>query len=82
MVLRRPDLWLVSLRQYRRVVPPRWWRRRPFLPVPTRAYLEFRVATAYGSGETTTPEELGADVVSYLEWCRSIRSPAGTCRRR
>lgn len=52
----------------RRLVPPRWWARRPFLPVPHRDYVRFRLLTAVGSDgrATATP----ADLIQWLEWCR------------
>lgn len=66
-VAARPGLWVTALRQYRRMVPRHWWRVRPFLPVPDRDYLRFRMQTAYGDAEAM-PE--GADLVTYLRWCR------------
>jgi hypothetical protein len=48
------------------MIPPDWWRRRPFLPVPDAAYVRFRIETAYGPMGEATPD----DVVRYLEWCR------------
>ncbi len=66
-VVRRPDLWVTALRQARRTAPQGWWKRRPFLPVPSGAYLEFRLVTQYGDA-THRPE--AGDVVKYLEWCR------------
>lgn len=65
----RPGLWPTALRVARRTAPRRWWRRAPFLPLPTRDYIEFRLTTQYGA---TTPDDLGADIVSYLGWCRSL----------
>jgi len=47
-VVRRPDLWATALRQARRTAPPGWWKRRPFLPVPSGEYLDFRLVTQYG----------------------------------
>jgi hypothetical protein len=67
-VARRPMLWPVALRQWRRLTPPGWWRRAPFLPVPSRDYLRFRLLTQYGDSEASAS---GADVVNYLTWCRS-----------
>ena len=65
-VLARPRLWPVALRQWRRTTPAGWWRRRPYLPVPSRAYLEFRMVTQYGDAmHAMTP----ADVLNYLAWC-------------
>lgn len=48
------------------MVAPRWWARPPFLPLPDRGYVRFRLVTAYGA--TGRPE--ARDLVEYLEWCR------------
>jgi hypothetical protein len=48
-----------------------WWRRPPFLPVPNRDYLRFRLQTQYGDPDRE-PEP--GDLVTYLEWCRSYRA--------
>jgi hypothetical protein len=66
-VVARPRLWGVAVRQAFRLAPRRWWRHSPYLPVPDREYLRFRVQTQYGTGERS-PEP--ADVVAYLDWCR------------
>ncbi len=70
-VARRPWLWRTALRQWVRLVPRRWWTRRPWLPVPTADYIEFRLVTQYGGkpGSGRPPVE-PRDVVNYLEWCR------------
>jgi hypothetical protein len=65
-VLRRPTLWPIALRVWAHAVPPRWWAHAPFLPLPDRGYLRFRLETAYGAGGTPAPE----DLVTYLRWCR------------
>jgi hypothetical protein len=65
-VLVRPRLWFTALRQLVRAVPREWWRRAPYLPIPDRAYVRFRLETAYGTGS----EPAVADVLRYLEWCR------------
>jgi hypothetical protein len=71
-VLVRPWLWWTALRQLGRLAPPRWWRRAPFLPLPTPAYLRFRMETQYGaSGAAGADGPAGArDLITYLEWCR------------
>jgi len=66
-VARRPRLWPTALRQARRLAAPGWWRRRPFLPVPSGEYLRFRMVTQYGD-PLHRPEP--DDVVDYLQWCR------------
>jgi hypothetical protein len=67
-VLRRPSLWGTAVREVRVLAPPGWWRTPPFLPVPDRAYLRFRLETAYGD-QRHGPE--ARDVVTYLRWCRA-----------
>ncbi len=66
-VVVRPSLWLTALRQWWRTTPRDWWRHRPFLPVPSRDYLRFRLVTQYGS---TNAHIEPADVVNYLMWCK------------
>jgi hypothetical protein len=68
-VVRHPSLWWTGLVQVRRLAPRGWWRRPPFLPVPDKAYLRFRLQTMYGDAEHP-PEP--ADVLTYLRWCRSF----------
>ena len=72
-VVFRPSLWLTALGTAHRLAAPGWWKRRPFLPLPDERLWAFRMVTAYGHADAI-PD--GADVVSYLEWCRSAgRSP-------
>jgi hypothetical protein len=67
-VVRRPSLWSTAVRQMRRTAAPGWWKRRPFLPVPSGSYVEFRLVTQYGDpGHAWDPD----DVVNYLRWCKS-----------
>ncbi|MFN8017899.1 MAG: hypothetical protein U0P45_07225 [Acidimicrobiales bacterium] len=68
-VLVRPSLWGVAVVQLFRLAQPGWWRRAPFLPVPDRDYLAFRLETQYGSD----PHPEAHDVVTYLHWCRTFR---------
>lgn len=44
-----------------------WWRTPPFLPVPDRDYLRWRMYTAYGD-ETAVPPV--RDVVGFARWRR------------
>jgi hypothetical protein len=68
-VLRRPDLWVTAVRVSLRLAPRGWWRRPPYLPLPSPAYLRFRLVTAYGGDGGHPPDP--ADLVAYLEWCRA-----------
>ena len=73
-VLGRPSLWFTARRQARRTSPPGWWRRPPFLPVPSGDYLRFRLVTQYGDTERS-PDP--ADVLDSLAWCRDWDRAAG-----
>ena len=44
-----------------------WFRRAPFLPVPPREYMRWRMLTAYGDEEAIPPVE---DVVRFARWRR------------
>ena len=61
----RPWLWPTALR----LVPSRWWRRWPPLPIPPAGYARFRAETMYGPDGGTLD---GDDLIAYLKWCRRI----------
>lgn len=42
-----------------------WWRRFPFLPVPARDYLRWRMHTAYGDADIVPPAN---DIVRFARW--------------
>ena len=44
-----------------------WYRRVPFLPLPPREYLRWRMFTAYGDEDAIPPVE---DVVRFARWRR------------
>ncbi|MFI5312427.1 MAG: hypothetical protein ACHQQ3_14410 [Gemmatimonadales bacterium] len=56
-----PDLLRVAWRFRSR----RWYRRFPFLPVPSMPYVRWRMYTAYGDQDALPPVE---DVVRYARW--------------
>jgi hypothetical protein len=47
-----------------------WYRRFPFLPLPAKDYLRWRMYTAYGSDDTVPPAE---DVIRYARW--AVKKP-------
>jgi hypothetical protein len=55
----------VLVRALWRLRATNWWRRAPFLPLPSRAYWHFRLATATGSlkGSTNVRE-----IVEFAKW--------------
>jgi len=65
----RPALWGTAVTQLFRLATPGWWRRAPFLPLPSPDYLRFRLVTIYGGTGDVDPEV--ADLIAYLEWCRA-----------
>ena len=44
-----------------------WWRQPPFLPLPDRTYLRWRMDTAYGDPAAVPPLD---DVISFARWRR------------
>jgi hypothetical protein len=73
LVARRPSLWTTAVRQFGRGVPRRWWARRPYLPLPPKDYVRFRLQTQYGSVDHHIE---AADVLNYLSWCKLHRELA------
>ena len=45
----------------------RWWTRAPFLPLPDREYLRWRMYTAYGDENAVPPLR---DVIGFARWRR------------
>ena len=69
----RPWLWGIALATAARLARPGWWRHWPPVPPPPEGYWHFRLETAYGVDAPPEP----ADVVSYLQWCRSMPPTRG-----
>ena len=42
-----------------------WYRRFPFLPLPSAHYVRWRMYTAYGDADAVPPAE---DIVRYARW--------------
>jgi hypothetical protein len=64
---------MTAKRQYVASLPRRWWRRRPFLPVPPADYVRFRLQTQYGTAKHSIE---AVDVLNYLSWCKLHRALA------
>jgi hypothetical protein len=45
----------------------RWWAHSPFLPLPDRDYLRWRMYTAYADEDAVPPAD---DVVRFATWRR------------
>jgi len=46
-----------------------WYRHPPFLPLPPREYMRWRMFTAYGDEDAVPPTE---DVVRFARWRREV----------
>ena len=69
--LRRPRLVPQLLRAAWAFRARDWFRRPPFLPLPPRSYLSWRLETAYGDPEAQpTADELER----YLVWTSRMRA--------
>lgn len=63
--LRDPSLAAALLRVAWRFRRRQWFRHAPFLPLPDRNYLRWRMLTAYGDADAVPPAE---DVARYARW--------------
>ncbi|HVE77734.1 MAG TPA: hypothetical protein VNA89_02675 [Gemmatimonadaceae bacterium] len=63
--LRRPSDGVALLRVTWRFRNRHWYRRFPFLPLPDRPYLRWRMHTAYGDYDAIPPAD---DVIRYARW--------------
>ncbi len=67
-VLGRPSLWVTAAVETVRLIPSRWWSRRPFLPLPDRSLMNFRIETQYGDADHSVDSH---DLITWLQWCRA-----------
>lgn len=61
----RPTLARDLLRVAWRFRSRHWYRRFPFLPLPDRVYVRWRMHTAYGADDAVPPID---DIVRYARW--------------
>lgn len=47
-----------------------WWRRPPFLPLPSTRYLRWRMETAYGDADRVPSDD---ELSRYLRWASEMR---------
>ena len=63
--LRSPSLAADLLRVAWRFRARGWYRRPPWVPLPSREYVRWRMYTAYGDYDAVPPAE---DVIRYARW--------------
>jgi hypothetical protein len=66
--LRQPSTAAALVRVAWRFRRRGWWRRFPFLPLPARDYMRWRMYTAYGDADVVPPAD---DVVRFARWAVS-----------
>jgi len=59
------------LRFYGRAVPGDWYRKFPFLPIPPRDYIQWRLHTAYGQRRPPLGTVV-RDVWQFGDWLRTF----------
>lgn len=64
-----PTLALDLLRVAWRFRAREWYARPPFLPLPDRDYVAWRMYTAYGDRHAVPPID---DLIRYARWARTI----------
>jgi hypothetical protein len=79
LALRHPSLVLPLLRAAWRFRRRAWYRTPPFLPLPPREYIAWRLHTAYGT-EDIVPS--ARDLARYLVWASRVRQRTGLDRHR
>jgi hypothetical protein len=72
LCLRHPGLIGPALGAAWRFRAAGWYRRFPFLPLPPRAYMAWRLDTAYGSADA---EPAAAELRRYLRWTGRMNRP-------
>lgn len=63
--IRHPTLAVDLIRVAWRFRSRRWLSRFPFLPLPSRTYVRWRMATAYGDPDAIPP---ASDIIRYARW--------------
>lgn len=70
LALRRPRLLPHLVRAAWAFRARHWYRRLPFLPLPSRSYLRWRMETAYGDPDATPRAD---EIERYLVWTTDMR---------
>lgn len=70
LALTRPGLWPAMLSAAWAFRAKQWYRRPPFLPVPSREYVRWRLETAYGDPEAVPPAD---ELARFLQWSAEMR---------
>jgi hypothetical protein len=69
LAARKPHLMPTMARAAWRFRRRGWWRRPPFLPLPSGAYVAWRAETAFGAEDAVPEARL---LERYLRWTREM----------
>ena len=70
LALRRPWLWPALASAAWAFRSRGWYGRPPFLPLPSKAYMRWRLETAYGDPDAVPPAD---EIVRFITWSREMR---------
>ena len=70
LALRRPGLWPDLLETGWAFRRRGWYRRPPFLPLPSDAYMRWRLETAYGEPDAVPPPD---ELERFVRWSVDMR---------
>lgn len=68
--LRNPPTGVALVRVAWRFRRRDWFKRFPFLPLPARDYVRWRMHTAYGRDDAVPP---ASDIIRYARW--AVKEP-------
>ena len=69
VLVSKPSLWTTSIRQFFLLAKRRWLLTLPFLPSPSRDFMEFRFVTYQGHVEKLPDVKV---VIAWLAWVSDI----------
>ncbi|MXW17838.1 MAG: hypothetical protein F4139_15665 [Gemmatimonadetes bacterium] len=70
VALRRPRLWPALLSGAWAFRSKDWYRKAPFLPLPSKAYMRWRLETAYGEPDAVPPAD---EIARFVTWSAEMR---------
>lgn len=70
IALKRPRLWPALVSAAWAFRPRGWYRKAPFLPLPSKPYMRWRLETAYGDPEAVPPAD---EIERFVTWSADMR---------
>ncbi len=70
IALKRPRLWPALISAAWAFRPRGWYRKAPFLPLPSKPYMRWRLETAYGDPDAVPP---AVEIERFVTWSADMR---------